>query len=117
MSLSGFGKGCVIHMYNIAVIGDRQSVIGFKALGLDVHPVEREDHAIEVFKNLARDEQTAIIYLTERLHAALATEIEKYKESMKPAVILIPDKNGSLGLGQTALQKAVEQAVGGADIL
>ena len=107
----------MIPMYKISVIGDRQSVIGFKALGLDVHPVERDDHALEVFKNLARDEQTAIIYLTERLHGALAAEIEKHRERMTPAVILIPDQNGTLGLGRAALQQAVEQAVGGADIL
>jgi len=104
-------------MYKIAVIGDRQSVIGFKALGLDVHPVEQDDLALEVFKNLARDEQTAIIYLTERFHSALASEIEKHEARIRPAVILIPDQNGALGLGRAALQQAVEQAVGGADIL
>ena len=44
-----------------------------------------------------------------------AGEIARYKEAVTPAVILIPGKTGSLGLGAAALQSAVERAVG-ADI-
>ena len=32
-------------MYKIAVVGDKDSVLGFKALGLEVHPVESVDQA------------------------------------------------------------------------
>ena len=42
-------------------------------------------------------------------------EIARYKTSVTPAIILIPGKGGSLGLGAQALQSAVERAVG-ADI-
>ena len=42
-------------------------------------------------------------------------EIDRYKDAVTPAVILIPGKTGSLGLGAAALQRAVERAVG-ADI-
>ena len=44
-----------------------------------------------------------------------AADIARYKTSVTPAVILIPGKSGSLGLGTQALQSAVERAVG-ADI-
>lgn len=105
------------HMYKIAVLGDRASVMGFAALGLTVCPAENSAEAVTRFKALAKDEEVAIIYVTESLHASLKTEIEKYQDSVRPAVILIPDTNGSLGLGMSALQSAVERAVGGADIL
>lgn len=104
-------------MYKIAVLGDRQSVIGFAALGLSVFPVEDKTEALKIFKNLARDEEIAIIYVTERLHSVLKAEIERYQDNVRPAVILIPDAKGSLGLGKSALQTAIERAVGGADIL
>ena len=45
----------------------------------------------------------------------ISGEVDRYKDSVTPAVILIPGKTGSLGLGQAALQSAVERAVG-ADI-
>ena len=44
--------------------------------------------------------------------AQLAAEIDKFKDSPAPAIILIPGREGSLGLGQSALKAAVERSVG-----
>ena len=101
-------------MYKIAVLGDQDSVLGFKALGLDIFPVEGTDEARHALHKLAKEEY-AIIYITEQLAAVLLADINKYKTSVTPAVILIPGKAGSLGLGAQALQSAIERAVG-ADI-
>lgn len=101
--------------YRIAVLGDRNSVIGFKALGLDVFPTSDSEEAKKLLRRLASGDY-AIIYVTEQLAAALSADIDKYKDSVTPAIILIPGKEGSLGIGTEALHKAVERAVG-ADIL
>lgn len=101
-------------MYKIAVLGDRDSVLGFKALGLDTYFVESADEARQTLHRLAK-ENYAIVYVTEQLSVDIAADIAKYKTSVTPAVILIPGKTGSLGLGAQALQSAVERAVG-ADI-
>ena len=42
--------------------------------------------------------------------------IARYKDELTPAIILIPGKEGSLGLGMANIKKSVERAVG-ADIL
>ncbi|MGI5970350.1 MAG: V-type ATP synthase subunit F [Oscillospiraceae bacterium] len=102
-------------MYKIAVLGDRESVIGFKALGLDVFPTEDAEAAKETLHRLARSNY-AIIYMTEQLSVKLTQDIARYKDSVTPAIILIPGKEGSLSLGQKALKSSVERAVG-ADIL
>ena len=101
-------------MYKIAVMGDRDSVLGFKALGLDVYFVEEADEARHTLHRLAREDY-AIIYVTEQLSTKISADIAKYKTAVTPAVILIPGKSGSLGLGAQALQTAIERAVG-ADI-
>ena len=101
-------------MYKIAVLGDRDSVLGFKALGLEVVFAEEAETARAELHRLAREDY-AIIYITEQLAKDLPGEIAKYKDAVTPAVILIPGKSGSLGLGASALQSAVERAVG-ADI-
>ncbi|MDE7244085.1 MAG: V-type ATP synthase subunit F [Oscillospiraceae bacterium] len=101
-------------MYKIAVLGDRDSVMGFKALGLDTFFVEETDEARHTLHKLARDEY-AIIYITEQLASMIPADIARYKTETTPAVILIPGKTGSLGLGAQALQTAIERAVG-ADI-
>ena len=104
----------MIHMYKIAVIGDRDSVLGFKALGLDVFFTETDEDARATLHQLAQKEY-AIIYLVEDLAEPLRAEIAKYKDFAIPAIILIPGRSGSLGLAEAALQSAVERAVG-ADI-
>ena len=101
-------------MYKIAVLGDRDSVLGFRALGLEVVFAEDADTARQALHRLAREDY-AIIYVTEQLAGDLSAEIARYKDAVTPAVILIPGKTGSLGLGAAALQSAVERAVG-ADI-
>ncbi|NLU23916.1 MAG: V-type ATP synthase subunit F [Clostridiales bacterium] len=101
-------------MYKIAVMGDRDSVLGFRALGLDVVFVEDTETARHELHRLAGSDY-AIIYVTEQLSLALDDEIKKYKDAVTPAIILIPGKGGSMGLGEASLHSAVERAVG-ADI-
>ena len=102
----------VHHPNKIAVLGERQSVMGFAALGLSIHPVESDSQAVDTFKRLARSEQYAIIYVTEFFVPALEQEIDRYKDSVAPAVIIIPGRGESQGLGLNALKQAVERAVG-----
>lgn len=101
--------------YSIACLGDRDSVLGFRALGLDTYFADTPAQAAPILKRLA-GENVAVIYITEQLAQGLEAEIAAYKESLTPAVILIPGKGGSLGLGSSALKSAVEKAVG-VDIL
>ena len=103
----------MICMLKIAVIGGRETVMGFKALGLEAFAVENAQEALGVLKKLAREsEDYAIIYIEENLALELESEISRYKDSPTPAIILIPGREGSLGLGQNALKAAVERAVG-----
>ena len=100
-------------MLKIAVIGGRDTVMGFKALGLGTFPADSAQEALKALKSLTREgSEYAIIYIEERFAAELAGEINKYKDSPTPAIILIPGREGSLGLGQSALKAAVERAVG-----
>lgn len=100
-------------MLKIGVLGGRETVMGFKALGLDVYPVENEEEAKHCLREITRPEaQYAIVYVEENLAEGLSREIDRFKDSPTPAIILIPGRDGSLGLGQSALRAAVERAVG-----
>lgn len=101
-------------MSKIAVLGDRDSILGFKALGLDVVFAEEKEEATHELNRLAREEY-AIVYITEQLASQMGAEIAKYNERIAPAVILIPGRSGSLGVAQAKLKSAIERAVG-ADI-
>ncbi len=101
--------------YQIAVIGDWESVMGFRALGLDTYPVTSADEARERVRELAKTD-CAVIYLTETLAKDMGDTLARYKDELRPAIILIPGREGSLGIGKRDIQRAIERAVG-ADIL
>lgn len=105
-------------MYKIAVLGDRDSIYGFAALGLDVFPVAVSGDAVEAGKKLRElaEGGYAVIYITEALAVKLESEIQYYRSERLPAIIPIPGVSGNTGFGIKMVKKSVEQAVG-SDIL
>lgn len=100
-------------MLKIAVIGGSETVMGFKALGLTACPAANVEEAHAALRSLTKEnEDYAIIYIEETLAQYMTAEIDKFKDSPTPAIILIPGRDGSIGLGQSALNAAVERAVG-----
>ena len=105
-------------MYKIAVLGDRDSIYGFAALGLDICPVSLSDDTSEAVKKLRElaEGNYAVIYIIESLAEKIKNEINRYRSTKLPAIIPIPGASGNTGLGMRMVKKSVEQAVG-SDIL
>lgn len=103
----------MIIMHKIGVIGDKDSVLCFKAFGLDVYPVSESDaeENRKIIDKMAR-EGYGIIFITEQIAETINETIDRYNKAMAPAIILIPSNTGSLGVGLARIQKNVEKAVG-----
>lgn len=100
-------------MHKIGVIGDRDSVLCYQALGLDVFPVSEEEREKnrKLVDRLAR-ESYGILFITEQVASKISETIDRYNKEMIPAIILIPSHAGSLGIGLNRIQDNVEKAVG-----
>lgn len=98
-------------MYKVAVIGDKDSVLCFKALGVDVYTAVDGEGARKLIDELAQ-KNTGVIFITEDFAQKIQSTIDKYREKMTPAIILIPSNKGSLGIGMADINKSVEKAVG-----
>ena len=96
----------------IAVFGDRESVYGFAALGLDTYFFDPSEDDAECFKKLCQNPNYSVIYITEAAAAVLDKEIAKYRSEPSPAIILIPGVSGNTGEGLSAVRMSVEKAVG-----
>jgi V/A-type H+-transporting ATPase subunit F len=99
----------------MGVIGDRDSVLGFKAAGLDVFPVATPLEAQHTLHRLAKDDY-AVIFIVEQTAGTIPEAIDRYKSQPTPAIIPIPGSRGGEGMGMRGLRKNVERAIG-ADIL
>ena len=102
-------------MYRICIIGDEDSVMCFRAAGVDVFPCGSGENAAGLLHRLAEDGY-AIIYITEGLAAAVTAETDSYRDRLLPAVVSLPGRGDAAGRGMSSISSAVERAVG-ADIL
>ena len=103
-------------MYKIGIIGDRDTVQGFMALGFVVEDVSGAEEAANRLHTMAKSGEFAVIYITENYAMQIEDDMNRYKDMPLPAVISIPGQGGSTGYGMNNIRSAVERAVG-ADIL
>lgn len=98
-------------MSKIAVIGDRESVVGFAAIGLETFILTDKSLAAKKLRELSKNNYS-VVYITEAVAAEITDEIDKYKDSVTPAVILIPGVSGNTGNGMSSITQSVIRAVG-----
>ena len=103
-------------MSKIGIMGDRDAILGFMALGFSVHEITSVEQGAKLLHTLVRSGDYAVLFITENYAKLLEDEIGKYKDLPLPAIVSIPGREGSTGYGMNNIKEAVERAVG-ADIL
>ncbi|MDR1453471.1 MAG: hypothetical protein LBJ25_05815 [Candidatus Margulisbacteria bacterium] len=96
----------------IALLGPAETVKPFSALGVGCFELEDAAKARDLLDELARDEETGLILIAEKLAAALLPEIEKIKRRTLPAVFILPEYKTKTNLGQRRLENTLARAVG-----
>ena len=99
----------------IGAVGERDAVLAFKAIGMEVIPADTAEEAAAAVKKLAR-QGAAVIFVTEQAAAMITETIERYQSEPYPTIIPIPGSRGSTGIGMLRLKENIEKALG-ADIL
>ena len=99
---------------NIAVIGDRESILCFQAVGLKTFPATGPEEARELMAQAFKGDY-AVIFLTEGLAGPLGDMIEEAANRPLPSIVLIPNNRGSLGIALGKMRDMIRKAVG-ADI-
>jgi len=102
-------------MYKIALIGNRDTIIGFKLLGVSLFPTIKKDEAVEILDKLVKEEY-AVIFVTEDIACQIFEEIERLQKTSFASITTIPNKLEKKCLGLKILRRNIEKAVG-TDIL
>lgn len=98
----------------LAIVGDGDSIMVFKAAGVATFPAEDEKAAREALRKAAQE--YSVIFLTEELARSLSDFLKRFDEAPYPVVLPIPSGKGSTGYGDELLKTAMERALG-VDIL
>lgn len=95
----------------IGVMGDRESIAAFGALGLALAPVDSGEAAEAVLEKWAA-EDFAVIFVTEELAREMGTRLDAWRLSYLPVVTLIPSARKAPTLGRKELRTAIRKATG-----
>lgn len=94
--------------YKIGVIGDKNSILPFKLFGFEVHHAISEMQVREAIETMAKN-KFGVIFITEEASTLAEETIERYKEQVTPAIILIPSHNGTIGIGLSEIEKMLKK--------
>ena len=105
----------------IAVIGDRETAIGFRLAGVravyEVPRDEKENETLNLLDKLVNEDGTAIIIINERLAAEARVRdkiraINENKRGVTPIIVEIPDKHGPMEQKVSEIERLIKRAVG-----
>lgn len=95
----------------IAAVGDRASILIFNTAGILTRAVDSAKSAEREVRALASNGYK-VIFISEKYIADLTDILEKYRESAYPAIIPIPDRSGTMGVGNKKIIANMEKAIG-----
>ena len=95
----------------IAVIGDKDSVLAFQSVGVEVFDATTPQEAQNLIKKLST-QQYAVLFLAENLAEQIPDVLAKAKTRPFPAIVPIPTSATSSGFGMQGIKNDVEKAIG-----
>lgn len=105
-------------MFKIGIIGDEDSVMPFKVLGIDSYPFnliddidENKSKLKKLLENLVA-RNYSIIYITEEHSMMIMDVIERYKNLTVPMITIIPSIKKKFNIGISNIDKNIEKAIG-----
>ncbi len=107
----------------IAVIGDRETAIGFRLAGVQaVYEVsqneeEKENETLNLLNKLVSEDGVVLIIINERLAAETRVRnkiqaINENKRGVTPIIVEIPDKRGPMEQKVSEIERLIKRAVG-----
>lgn len=98
-------------MSRVAVLGERDAVLGFKASGAVVFCADSPDEARVALDQVLK-EGYAILLVTEDIAEALKPELAPLYDRPEPVITVLPDAKKPKGQAMELLRRRVERAVG-----
>jgi len=111
--------------YNIAIIGPKAIISGFKALGVTPFNAEEGVQALEILKKIKKDldentpdaQKFAVVIIIESIARDIPEgDMDKISDGALPAIVELPGLEKSHGAGVAKLKRLAEKAIG-SDIL
>ena len=97
----------------MAAVGSYESILPFKAIGLDVVVVTEENYDSTglTLQKFSRSGY-AVLFLEEELFGKFRDVVDEINEFSDLSIIPVPNQKGSMEIGLESIRRNVERAVG-----
>ncbi len=95
----------------IAAFGEKDIMLIFKAIGIEVFPVSKTSGFEEQLEQLVM-EGYAVIFITETVAIQVDSVIKKYMNKTLPSIVIIPGLGEKQNYALSMLRQAIVKAVG-----
>ncbi|NLX85312.1 MAG: V-type ATP synthase subunit F [Synergistaceae bacterium] len=97
----------------MAAVGSYDSILPFKAIGLDVVEITDENRdSLGLIMNKFALKKYAALFIEEALFSKYQNIVDEVNESTDMCIIPVPNQSGSMGVGLNSIRRSVERAVG-----
>jgi V/A-type H+-transporting ATPase subunit F len=94
------------------VLGDEETVLGFRLAGISGTVAEPGEGLAEQFRGLISQEQAKVVFITERLAVGIRPLVDAYRmRGTFPVVVEIPDAQGPMP-GRRSIADLIREAIG-----
>ncbi len=100
-----------IPMSNVAIIGEKEIIIGYSLIGLKLFPVIDGNEAKIALDKCIQD-NFSLVFITDDIAQLIIEEIEKYQKISPTSICILPNRIKDSGLTLKLLKKNIEKAVG-----
>ncbi|MDD5659405.1 MAG: V-type ATP synthase subunit F [Actinomycetota bacterium] len=95
----------------IAAFGEKDIMLIFKAIGIEVYPASKNLKLEEQLEKLVR-EGYAVIFVTETVAIQINSVIKKYMNKTLPSILIIPGLGEKQNYAVEILRQAIVKAMG-----
>lgn len=99
-------------MSKIVAIGERDLIIGFKAVGVELEPVKTPSEVEAVLAKLSQDPSTGLILISETIAEGCLDVISDFRNKSPVVVLIIPSHLPTKHISMLELKREIEKAVG-----
>jgi V/A-type H+-transporting ATPase subunit F len=103
-------------MFKAVAVGEKNLILGFKGVGLEIVPIDDNTKLMHELNILARDPEIGLVLVTESMAKDAPQAIEEFRGRSSAILTIIPSHEGSRHLSFLEMRKSVERSLG-VDIL
>lgn len=103
-------------MSKAIVVGEKHLVLGFKAVGFEIIPMEDSSKLMQELISLSTNTEIGMVFVTESLAVQNPKAIEEFRQRCHTVLTVIPTHEGSKHVSFQEIRQSVENSLG-VDIL